>query len=238
MTHDPSAGGGPLLTPIPGWPGLIEDADGTPRWAELSDWLRSERDAGVTIYPSDEHLLAALQRTSLDQVRVVILGQDPYPNPGEAHGFAFSVQHGVKAPRSLGKIFEALDQTHDEKPTHGCLLSWADQGVLLLNATLTVPQGQAGHREHRQRWAPFTTEVLRMIKEKDDPVVFLLWGRKAQSGAGTVCSPHYRLCASHPAARGRHNTFVAAKPFEKAKHLLAHHGGTIDWKLPLDCRCS
>ncbi|HEU4498792.1 MAG TPA: uracil-DNA glycosylase [Sphingomicrobium sp.] len=202
--------------------------------AHLKHFLLSERDAGKRIFPSGSNWFRALDLTPLDEVRVVILGQDPYHGPGQAHGLCFSVPDGVRPPPSLVNIYKELENDLGVRPVkHGFLEHWAKQGVLLLNSVLTVEMGLAA--SHRDRgWEQFTDAVIRLVNEKQDPVVFMLWGSYAQKKASFVDqSRHLVLKAPHPSPLSAHSGFLGCQHFSKANAFLEGRGlAPIDWALP------
>jgi len=206
--------------------------------ADLRGFLIEQRKAGKTLFPKDGEYFRALDLTPLDKVRVVILGQDPYHGPGQAHGLCFSVQPGVRPPPSLVNIYKELESDIGmARPAHGFLESWARQGVLLLNSVLTVEQGQAA--SHRGKgWEQFTDAIIRLIAAKDEPVVFLLWGSYAQKKAAFMKSveeggKHLVLKAPHPSPLSAHNGFFGCKHFSKTNAFLEQNGQPpIDWSLP------
>ena len=175
-----------------------------------------------------------MDRTPLDRVRVVLLGQDPYHGPGQAHGLCFSVPPGIAVPPSLRNIYKELQDDLAIPPAkHGCLESWAEQGVLLLNSVLTVEAGRpASHAGHG--WERFTDEVIRLVAERAPPSVFLLWGRYAQAKAAFVDpARHLLLKAAHPSPLAAHSGFFGCRHFSKANGFLEAKGrGAIDWRLP------
>jgi len=186
-----------------------------------------------TIYPDMYKIFEALKRTSYAQTKVVLLGQDPYHGPGQAHGLAFSVPKGVSPPPSLQNIFKELVRDLGvPAPPHGCLEAWADQGVLLLNTTLTVRRGQAGSHQGRG-WEKFTDRVLELLNQKETPVVFLLWGRPAQSKQRLITNPrHLVLAAPHPSPLSASRGFFGCGHFSKANQFLASTGQQpIDWRI-------
>lgn len=202
--------------------------------ADLKRFLLAERERGKRIFPKGSEWFRALDLTPLDQVRVVILGQDPYHGEGQAHGLCFSVQPGVQPPPSLVNIFKEMESDLGIKPArHGFLEHWANQGVLLLNSVLTVEMGQAA--SHRDRgWERFTDAVIREVNAKDEPVVFLLWGSYAQKKAAFVeTSKHLVLKAPHPSPLSAHSGFFGCRHFSKANAFLESRGlPPIDWALP------
>ena len=205
--------------------------------ATLAPALATAEEAdGKRIYPPRGARLAALALTPLDAVKVVILGQDPYHGPGQAHGLCFSVQRGVPPPPSLVNIFKELQADLGlPRPTHGDLSSWAQQGVLLLNATLTVEDGLAGSHAGAG-WAGVTDAVVAAVAAKPEPCVFLLWGSHAQAKArsvtGLASSPHLILTAPHPSPLSAHRGFLGCRHFSQANAFLAAKGrGAIDWRV-------
>ena len=186
-----------------------------------------------TIYPDMYNIFEALKRTSYARTKVVLLGQDPYHGPGQAHGLAFSVPKGVAPPPSLQNIFKELARDLGiPAPAHGCLEPWADQGVLLLNTTLTVRRGQAGSHQGKG-WEKFTDRVLQLLNEKETPVVFLLWGRPAQSKQRLITNPrHLVLTAPHPSPLSANRGFFGCGHFSKANEFLASSGQEpVDWRI-------
>lgn len=205
-----------------------------PFMQSLKQFLLAERQQGKTILPPAANWFRALDLTPLDKVRVVLLGQDPYHGPGQAHGLCFSVQAGVPLPPSLRNIYKELQTDLAIPPaTNGCLESWAQQGVLLLNSVLTVEAGQAASHEKRG-WEQFTDEVIRLVAARAQPTVFLLWGRYAQQKAGFVDpARHLVLKAAHPSPLSAHNGFFGCRHFSKTNAFLQQQGlAAIDWRLP------
>ena len=205
-----------------------------PYMGELKRFLAAERDKGRAIFPRPANWFRALDLCPLDKVRVVILGQDPYHGEGQAHGLCFSVMPGVRPPPSLVNIFKEMQTDLGVKPSaHGFLEHWAGQGVLLLNSVLTVEMGQAA--SHRDRgWERFTDAVVRLVNEKREPVVFMLWGSYAQKKAAFVdASRHLVLKAPHPSPLSAHSGFFGCRHFSKANAFLEQRGlEPIDWALP------
>ncbi len=206
--------------------------------ARLREFLVSEKAAGKQIFPKGREYFRALDLTPLDKVRVVILGQDPYHGPGQAHGLCFSVRPGVRPPPSLVNIYKELQSDIGlPRPNHGFLEHWAKQGVLLLNSVLTVEMAQAA--SHRGKgWELFTDAVVRLIAAKDEPVVFLLWGSYAQKKAAFVQSveqggKHLILKAPHPSPLSAHNGFFGCRHFSRTNEFLKKQNlMPIDWALP------
>jgi uracil-DNA glycosylase len=203
----------------------------------LGGFLAAEEQAGKTIYPPRGSRLAAFERTPLDAVKVVILGQDPYHGPGQAHGLCFSVPEGCPVPPSLRNIYKELESDLGIAPAaHGDLSRWADQGVLLLNNALTVQAGAAGSHQGLG-WEEFTDAAVRAVAERAEPSVFILWGSHAQKKAARVPglganSPHLVLRSPHPSPLSAHGGFFGSKPFSQANAFLEAKGrGAIDWRV-------
>ena len=218
----------------PGWLEPLQGEFDQPYMADLKKFLLSEKEAGKRIFPSGANWFRALDLTPLDEVRVVVLGQDPYHGPGQAHGLCFSVPDGVRPPPSLVNIYKELESDLGiARPRHGFLEHWAKQGVLLLNSVLTVEMGMAA--SHRDRgWERFTDAVIRLVNAKDEPVVFMLWGSYAQKKASFVdTSKHLVLKAPHPSPLSAHSGFLGCRHFSKANAFLESRGlKPIDWALP------
>lgn len=216
------------------WKSHLADDLASQRMQSLRSFLLAERAAGKRIFPKGSEWFRALDLTPLDQVRVVILGQDPYHGEGQAHGLCFSVQPGVRTPPSLVNIYKELESDLGiARPRHGFLESWAKQGVLLLNSVLTVEMGQAASHQ-RKGWEEFTDEIIRTVNAKADPVVFMLWGSYAQKKAAFVdTTKHLVLKAAHPSPLSAHNGFLGCKHFSQANAFLAANGQKpIDWSVP------
>jgi uracil-DNA glycosylase len=200
----------------------------------LAAFLRQRKAAGARIHPPAPRIFAALDATPFDAVKVVILGQDPYHGPGQAHGLCFSVRPGVPVPPSLDNIFKELQRDLGiARPDHGCLLPWARQGVLLLNAVLTVEEGRPGAHAGKG-WEGFTDHIVETLNREREGLVFLLWGSYAQA-KGKVIDPqrHRVLKAPHPSPLSAHRGFIGCGHFSAANQYLARHGQTpIDWALP------
>ncbi len=186
-----------------------------------------------TVYPGMHDIFNALKYTDYDDVKVVILGQDPYHEPGQAHGMAFSVRPGVKQPPSLVNIFRELqDDLGIEPPDHGCLVKWAEQGVLLLNTCLTVREHQANSHKGKG-WEIFTDKVISLLNQREKPMVLILWGGNAKSKQGLITNPnHLILTGAHPSPLSAYNGFYGGRYFSKANEFLVSTGQTgIDWDL-------
>jgi uracil-DNA glycosylase len=204
-----------------------------PYMKELRAFLKSELASRQRIYPKPSEIFAAFQHTPFEQTKVVILGQDPYHGPGQAHGLCFSVRPGVKPPPSLVNIFKELKSDLGiERPTHGYLVSWADQGVLLLNSVLTVRDGQpASHQGHG--WERFTDRAIHLLAEKRENLVFVLWGAYAQKkGAFIDPQRHLIIQGPHPSPLSASRGFFGSQPFSQINAYLRKHGqSAIDWNL-------
>lgn len=199
----------------------------------LREFLRKEAAAGKHIYPKGTDIFHALDLTPLEKVEVVILGQDPYHGPGQAHGLSFSVKDGVRFPPSLNNIFKELkDDVGTPIPKSGNLSKWAEQGVLLLNSVLTVEEGKAA--SHRKKgWEQFTDRIIQLLSERDEPIVFILWGAFAQSKIPMIrVPPHAIIKSVHPSPLSAHNGFFGSKPFSQANKILrSWKRKEIDWAL-------
>lgn len=216
------------------WKAALSAELESPYMAELRSFLQSELAHGKEIFPKPSEYFGALDLTPLDQVKVVILGQDPYHGDGQAHGLCFSVQPDVRTPPSLKNIYKELEADLGiPKASHGHLVSWARQGVLLLNSVLTVERALAA--SHRGRgWERFTDAVIAQVNQLDHPVVFLLWGAYAQKKAQFVDEGrHLVLKAAHPSPLSAHNGFLGCRHFSKANDFLEKNDmQPIDWRLP------
>ena len=202
----------------------------------LGGWLRAEEAAGKLVYPPRGTRLKALELTPLEEVKVVILGQDPYHGPGQAMGLCFAVPEGVKVPPSLVNIYKELEaDLAIPPPSHGDLSSWARQGVLLLNNTLTVEAGQAGSHAGRG-WDLVTDACVAAVAAREVPSVFILWGSHAQAKAKRIAGlrdgRHHIIESPHPSPLSAHRGFFGSKPFSRANAFLTENGrGAIDWSL-------
>jgi uracil-DNA glycosylase len=217
----------------PSWKARVGDCFERPEMQRLSEFLRAELRAGKTIYPAPRRIFAALDATPFEQVKVVILGQDPYHGPGQAHGLCFSVLPGVAPPPSLVNIFAEIQRDLGiAHPDHGCLLSWARQGVLLLNSVLTVERGLAGSHQGKG-WEGFTDAVVDRLNREREGLVFLLWGSHAQAKGKLIDTRrHCVLKAPHPSPLSAHRGFIGCGHFSLTnKWLSDHHLSEIDWRL-------
>ena len=215
------------------WQKLLASELKKPYMAELQTFLVQESKAGKTIYPENDDIFAALNLTPFDQVKVVILGQDPYHGQNQAHGLCFSVNPGVKIPPSLVNIFKELkSDLAINPPEQGSLNKWARQGVLLLNNVLTVEDGKAGSH-HLKGWEQFTDRIIELLNEKKENLVFILWGSPAQKKASKVDQKkHFVIKSVHPSPLSSYRGFFGSKPFSQANNYLKSSGlSPIDWTL-------
>lgn len=222
------------LKPGRGWAEHLEDTFRQPYMAALAEFLASEEQAGKVLYPASQHCFNALNSTPLDKVSVVILGQDPYHGPGQAHGLCFSVRPGVALPPSLVNMFKELETDVGFKtPDHGCLQPWAEQGVLLLNSVLTVVQGQAGAHQGKG-WEAFTDRVIDIVNREREGVVFILWGSYARKkGKAIDQQRHHVLEGPHPSPLSAYRGFFGCRHFSLANQWLQQQGWPpVDWQLP------
>ncbi|MBM7646691.1 uracil-DNA glycosylase [Scopulibacillus daqui] len=202
-------------------------------YLNLREFLKKEY-SSKTIYPDMYDIYNALHYTSYDKTKVVILGQDPYHGPGQAHGLSFSVQPGVRQPPSLQNIFKELhNDIGCEIPNHGCLIEWAKQGVLLLNTVLTVRRGNPNSHKG-MGWERFTDQVIRTLNERNKPVVFILWGRHAQAKQELITNRrHYIIKSPHPSPFSANRGFFGSRPFSKANAFLQSIGEEpVNWCIP------
>jgi uracil-DNA glycosylase len=219
---------------LPGsWHAALADEMAKPYFKDLVDFVNYDRENN-TVYPPEEDLFRAFELTPLDQVKVVVLGQDPYHDEGQAHGLCFSVLPGVKPPASLANIFKELAADLGcSVPTHGNLQSWAEQGVLLLNTVLTVRAHTPGSHKNKG-WEKFTDAVIRALGSRSDPLVFALWGDFAKKKAALIDERRHRvLVAPHPSPiLGKGPKFVGSRPFSAINHSLEELGyPAIDWQI-------
>jgi len=205
-----------------------------PPMLALREFLQAQIQAGKQIYPPARLMFAALDHTPFERVAVVILGQDPYHGPGQAQGLCFSVPPGVDVPPSLLNIYAELKRDLQiDAPDHGCLLPWADRGVLLLNAVLSVERGRAGAHQGKG-WEAFTDRIIQLLNSEREGLVFMLWGAYAQA-KGKLVDPrrHLVLRAPHPSPLSAYRGFIGCEHFSRANSYLQARGGqTIDWRLP------
>ena len=216
------------------WKQRIGDYLDRPDMLALSTFLREEKTHGKEIYPPGPDIFNAFEHTPFDKVRVVILGQDPYHGPGQAHGLSFSVHPGVRVPPSLQNMFKEIEGSLGiPRPDHGCLTPWADRGVLLLNAVLTVEAGQAASHQGKG-WEGFTDAAIDALNRQRDGLVFLLWGSHAQKKGQLIDEKRHLILRSvHPSPLSAHRGFLGCGHFAKANAYLQSHGeAPIDWSLP------
>ncbi|AGC42086.1 uracil-DNA glycosylase [Myxococcus stipitatus DSM 14675] len=214
------------------WRQALGAALDSPSFQELERFVEAERKS-ATVFPSEQDLFSAFRLTPYADVKVLLLGQDPYHGPGQAHGLAFSVQPGVTPPPSLVNIFKELEtDVKEPRPKTGSLIAWAEQGVLLLNAVLTVrqaePNSHAGHG-----WEDFTDAVIRAVSAKEDPVVFLLWGKYAQKKKKLIdAKRHVVIEGTHPSPLSAKSGFFGSRPFSTVNQALESKGrAPVDWRL-------
>lgn len=215
------------------WNPVLRAELAKPYWAELQAFVDAER-ARHQVYPPPDEVFAALHLTPFSDVKVLILGQDPYHGPGQAHGLCFSVRPPVAPPPSLENIFAELHADLDlPVPRHGSLRHWAEQGVLLLNATLTVRAHQAGSHQ-KKGWETFTDQVIRAVNDKPERVVFILWGSFARQKRALITGPQHTVLESpHPSPLSAHRGFFGSRPFSRANAALVEAGREpVDWALP------
>ncbi|KAA6451088.1 uracil-DNA glycosylase [Bacillus swezeyi] len=215
------------------WWGQLENEFDKPYYQELREMLKREY-AEHTVYPEPNDIYNALHYTSYEKVKVVILGQDPYHGPGQAHGLSFSVKPGVNPPPSLKNIFiELQNDIGADIPNHGSLVSWAKQGVLLLNTVLTVRRGQANSHKGKG-WEQLTDSVIDVLNKREKPVVFILWGRHAQMKKERIdTSKHFIIQSPHPSPFSARNGFFGSRPFSRANQYLEKiNEEPIDWAIP------
>lgn len=230
MTDDVS----PSIQLEPSWKARIGDWLLRPEMRELSAFLRQRKAAGAHVFPPGPQIFAAFDATPFEQVKVVVLGQDPYHGYGQAHGLSFSVMPGVPVPPSLLNIYKEIEADLGlPRPDHGCLLPWAQRGVLLLNAVLTVEESAAGSHQGRG-WEGFTDHVVETLNQQREGLVFLLWGAYAQKKGKVIDTRRHRvLRAPHPSPLSAHRGFLGCGHFSAANEYLRRTGQTaIDWSLP------
>lgn len=215
----------------PSWKAALADEFGQDYFQRLKRFLLEERARGQVIYPPGPQIFEAFARTPFERVRIVILGQDPYHGAGQAHGLSFSVPDGVKPPPSLVNVFKELhDDLGVRLPRTGNLLPWARQGVLLLNATLTVAAGQPGSH-HGQGWEAFTDAAIRALNDRREGVIFVLWGRNARDKGRLIdTTRHHVLRSAHPSPYSANSGFFGSRPFSRINAILRDRGEPeIDW---------
>jgi uracil-DNA glycosylase len=217
------------------WRTILADEFTKPYWASLEEFVAKEReDNPGKIYPSPENVFTALNAMPYEDIKVLLLGQDPYHGPDQAHGLSFSVLPGIKIPPSLRNMYKELaTDTGAVIPKHGTLTSWAQQGVLLLNTVLTVRHKEANSHK-RQGWEKFTDAIIKKLNERDDAVIFLLWGGAAKKKKKKIAEDRHIIVESaHPSPLSAHNGFFGSKPYTKVNAALTELGKTpIDWSIP------
>jgi len=219
----------------PSWVTRLTDTFDMPYMQELNVFLKAEKEMGKTTFPQNNETFHALNVTPFDNVKVVILGQDPYHGEGQAHGLCFSVPQGIRVPPSLKNIYKELHQDLGvEIPNHGCLQAWAEQGVLLLNSVLTVEQGKAASHQNKG-WEQFTDKIIALLNDEKEHVVFILWGAYAQKkGAFIDASKHLVIQGLHPSPLSAQRGFFGQHYFSQTNTYLEKHGHQpIDWTLPV-----
>ncbi|KMK52039.1 uracil-DNA glycosylase [[Actinobacillus] muris] len=217
------------------WTEAIGDEKAQPYFQQILHYVHNERCTGKTVYPPQNEVFSAFALTEFEQVKVVILGQDPYHGPNQAHGLSFSVKPGIAPPPSLLNMYKELAQdVNFQIPQHGYLIDWAKQGVLMLNTVLTVEQGKA-HSHANIGWETFTDKVIHQLNQHREKLVFLLWGSHAQKkGQFIDRHRHCVLTASHPSPLSAHRGFFGCRHFSKVNDYLRSQGlSEINWQLPL-----
>jgi uracil-DNA glycosylase len=217
-----------------GWKAALSEEFFKPYFQDIKSFLVEEKKRGETIYPAASNIFKAFDQTPFDKVKVVILGQDPYHGPGQAHGLSFSVPRGIAAPPSLQNIFKEIElDLQIPRPAHGDLSSWADQGVLLLNAFLTVRASQPASHS-KIGWDNFTDAAIQRLSEWREGIVFMLWGKFAQQKAALIeDNSHLILSAPHPSPFSANRGFFGCNHFSKSNQFLMERGlNPIDWSLP------
>ena len=213
------------------WDGLLLDQFEADYYKNIREFLKTEY-SKYTVYPDMYDIFNALKATDYNDVKAVILGQDPYHGEGQAHGMCFSVRRGVELPPSLKNIYKELESDLGIKPaSHGCLENWAKEGVLLLNTVLTVRQGAAAsHRGHG--WEILTDRIIELLNEREKPMVFMLWGRPAREKKALITNErHLVLECAHPSPLSAYNGFFGCRHFSKANAFLERYGTGIDWRV-------
>lgn len=220
----------------PSWKAALSEELAKPYITGLAETIAKDRASGIPVYPPEPMVFNSFWKTPFAKVEVVILGQDPYHGAGQAHGLCFSVPHGVQEPPSLQNIFKELNSDLGiPKPAHGCLIKWAEQGVFLLNTLLTVRQGEPLSHQNKG-WERFTDAVIAALVAREDPLVFILWGKSAQEKCRKALlnshDQHLILKAPHPSPLSAYQGFFGSKPFSQANAFLTAHGKkAIDWRL-------
>lgn len=218
----------------PGWLEVLSEEFGKDYMVQLRQFLNNEKDAGNKIYPKETDIFNAFWKTPFSDLKVVILGQDPYHGENQAHGLSFSVQKGITIPPSLRNIYKELttDIPGFVTPNHGNLTEWAEQGVLLLNASLTVRAGTPGSHQ-KKGWEEFTDQVIKTISDKKQGIIFILWGAFAQAKAELIDkTKHHIIKSPHPSPFSADRGFFGSRPFSKTNEILVKEGKKpIDWQI-------
>ncbi|WP_295668887.1 uracil-DNA glycosylase [uncultured Mucilaginibacter sp.] len=218
----------------PGWLEVLSEEFGKDYMVQLQQFLKNEKDAGNKIYPKEADIFNAFWKTPFSELKVVILGQDPYHGENQAHGLSFSVQKGITIPPSLRNIYKELNTDIPDfiTPNHGNLTEWAEQGVLLLNASLTVRAGTPGSHQ-KKGWEEFTDQVIKTISDKKEGIIFILWGAFAQAKAELIDkTKHHIIKSPHPSPFSADRGFFGSKPFSKTNDILIKEGKKpIDWQI-------
>lgn len=216
------------------WSDFIAEQQHLDYFHNLQQFVSAERAAGKVIYPPEEQVFAAFDATPLDKVRVVLIGQDPYHGPNQAHGLCFSVKHGVKTPPSLVNMYKELASDIDgfTIPQHGNLSRWAEQGILMLNTVLTVEQGKA-HSHAKSGWETFTANALELLNQQPQPIIFVLWGAHAiKKGKGINAPQHKVISGPHPSPLSAYRGFFGCQHFSQINQLLQARGEPlINWQV-------
>ena len=229
------------MSQLPTWENIIDTEKSKPYFQNILSTLATLHATGKTIYPPTTDIFNAFKYTPISILKVILIGQDPYHQPGQAHGLCFSVAPGITPPPSLKNIYKAL--AYDLKlpiPNHGCLTTWAKQGVLLLNTVLTVEHGQA-HSHSKLGWTQFTDHIIATVNAQvHQPIIYLLWGNHAIKKYNLIQNPlHKALTAPHPSPLSAHRGFLTCRHFSQANAWLASHSVTpIDWKIPISTALS
>lgn len=216
------------------WKRKLKDEFEKPYFKQIADRIKQDREQGITLYPAGPDIFRAFELCPFDKVEVVLLGQDPYHGPGQAHGLCFSVRPGVKPPPSLANIYKELatDIPGFQIPNHGFLESWAKEGVLMLNTSLTVQAGMANSHS-KIGWENFTNAVIEKVSQEKENIVFILWGGNARSKKGLIdTSKHCIIESAHPSPLSAYNGFFGSRPFSKTNAYLEAHGKKpIEWQV-------
>lgn len=222
------------MTAHSSWSSFINEQQQQDYFQSLQQFVEAERAAGKVIYPPESEVLAAFDSTALDKVRVVLIGQDPYHGPGQAHGLCFSVKHGVKTPPSLVNMYKELATDIDgfTIPEHGNLSHWAEQGILMLNTVLTVEQGKA-HSHAKSGWETFTANALELLNQQAQPIIFVLWGAHAIKKGKVINAPQHQVISGpHPSPLSAYRGFFGCQHFSKINAILQARGEVpIDWQV-------